>query len=266
MAELALRKGIGLRKRSVALMAALALAALATTALVSYVRGLENRAYQGAQTVEVLTAKADIPANTPIEVALQNGLIERTLLPRKALAVGAITSLADVQGKVASVALVKGEQLVAARFVAPEDTGTILPIPAGHQAMTLSVSVPHGVGGFIVPGNHVSLIGRFDLPAKKFATAGISDPKEARFLLQDIEVLAVNQDVAARQAPATEEEANAAKQQGNELLLTLAVTPKDAERVAYAAFGGDTLWITLLPKGQGPTKTTGRNPLNIVSR
>jgi hypothetical protein len=45
------------------------------------------------------------------------------------------------------------------------------------------------------------------------------------------------------------------------VLLTLALTPSQAEKLAYAVFEGD-IYFTLVPNGQRPATTPGRTQAN----
>ena len=263
-------KGVSLGKRSMSLVLAIGLAALASVALITYVNGLEKKAYAGVETLDVYVAKSTIPVGTTVEQAASKGWIDKTPVPQKVVAAGAVTSLDQIRGRVAQVTILSGEQLVSARWTTPERFGTALPIPQDRQAITVEVSTPPGVGGFVQPGDHVSLIGQFDMAVPKTGVwANVSDPTMARFVLQDVPVLAVGQSIAGG-TTANEGDRAAAKDKNSSsattgtVLLTLAVKPADAETVAFVAFGGK-MWFTLLPSGQSPVRTAGRHPLNIFS-
>lgn len=268
---------LSLRTRGLALILALVLAALATLALVSYLRGLEDRAYAGVETVEVFVAKEDIEEGTLAEDALARGAIQRTRVPRKVLAAGAIRNLAEIQGKLATVRIIAGEQLIAARFGAELASQGLLPIPDGMHAMTVQVNVPNGVGGFVLPGDRVSVIAKLDVPSGEAARiSGSVDGRAvdlraeggttsaARFLVQNVQVLAVNEDVQGVVVPAQdgEEEDKESPQQQQALLLTLAVSPEDAERITFATLEGQ-LYFTLVDKDADAAKTPGRTQTNI---
>lgn len=242
---------IALGKRSAALLLAVVLAGVATAALVSYVQNLEDKAFEGQELVQVFVAKDDIPLGTSAEAALQRGLIERQEIPRKVAVEGAIVSLDDIRGRVAGVTILKGEQILAARFVERAQAGRGLPIPQGRQAMAVQVDIPPGVAGFIRPGNRVSIIASLDVPGP-----GGDEGTRAQFLLQNIEVLAVG----ARTV--TSGDGDEDRRESTRVLMTLAVSPAEAEKLAFAIFEGE-IYFTLLPPGQAPTRTPGRTAQNI---
>lgn len=238
-------KGISITKRAGGLLVAVLLAAIATTALISYVHSVQAKAFAGTETVQVYVARDTIPAGMTAEEALKRAFIETTPVPRKVVAEGAIGSLEALAGKVASTTIFKGEQIVAARFVAPEAAGATLPIPDGLHAMAVEVDTPPGVAGYITPGAHVSVIVHF------------SDEHLARFVVQDVQVLAVGQ----RTVTVPQGDRSAAKQQQpaatDKVLMTLAVSPAQAEKLTLAIYEGD-VHFTLLPPRAKPVTTPGR--------
>jgi len=264
---------ISIHKRTAALVLAVLLAALATMALISYMRGLETKAFAGVESVTAFVAKDNIPADTSADSALSQGLIAKTSIPRKVLAEGAITTLEQIRGQVATVTILKGEQIVAARFAAVAEASGLLPIPAGRQAVTVQTDIPPAVGGFVQPGDHVSVIAKIDVTGAQAArlSSSLLDRSSAassaalpvtvvHFLLQDVQVLAVGSDVAGA-AATTDKDAKADAAQ-SQVMLTLAVSPADAERIAYAVMEGQ-IYFTLLPKGQDAAKTSGRSKANL---
>lgn len=264
---------ISIHKRTAALVLAVLLAALATMALISYVRGLETKAFAGVETVTAFIAKENIPADTPADAALSSGLIAKTSIPRKVLADGAISNLEQIRGQVAATTIFKGEQIVAGRFAAAADLAGLLPIPAGRQAVTVQTDLPPAVGGFVQPGDHVSVIAKVEVSGTEAARVNSSLPERSsavsssatgvtvvHFLLQDVPVLAVGQDVAG--APAAKDGDAKADASQSQVMLTLAVSPADAERIAYAVMEGQ-IYFTLLPKGQDAAKTSGRSKANL---
>jgi pilus assembly protein CpaB len=235
-----------MRGRVVAVLVAVALAAAATAALVAYAGGADRRAIANQQPVLVYVARARIPAGTSGEDAQNRGLIERTALPRRAVAGGAVRSLEQLGGRVAAVDIVPGEQLLAARWVGRGEApgGGLLAIPEGYQAVSIALDPTRQVSGFVTPGARVSVVVSLSL-----AKGGRSQ-RTSRFLLQDVQVLAVG---------ATAQEGRRLGQGRNQSLsaVTLAVRPADVERVVFAAENG-SLYLSLLPPGQRPVPTRGR--------
>ncbi|GAC1414004.1 MAG: hypothetical protein NVSMB57_09550 [Actinomycetota bacterium] len=212
-------------RRSVGLVVAVLLAAFATAAWMSYVRSVERRALTGSANVTVWLAKEAIPAGTSADFAVQRNLLQQQQVPRRILADGAVTNLQDLRGTVASVTILKGEQILRARFVSPQQAGRLLAIPADHQAMAVKVESPPGVAGFVQPRDHVNVI------AKVRKQQG----DQVRFLMQDVEVLAVGRITtvtvpAAGARDATRKEADPQTQQVFQpVTMTLSVTAAQSE-------------------------------------
>ena len=249
---------VSMSRRTIALVLAVALAALATIALISYIRGLEADAFRGKETVDVFVAKQDIPAGVSGDTASQQGLIERRTVTANVRPATAINSLQEISGRIAAVQIFMDEIIVGQRFVTPgAAVKGVLPIPQGRQAVSVQVGSPQGVAGFIQPGDQVSLI----VKVARQGT-GAQGGDIARFLLQRVDVLAVGtRVVGVTVQPASGE---AAPAETACCLLTLALTPGQAEQLVFASLNG-TLHFTLLPEGSQPANTPGRTLTNLFN-
>lgn len=243
-----------LSRRGVGLIVALLLAAFATAAWVSYVRSIERRAVRAQSSIEVYVAAETIPAGTTAEAADAKKWFVKEPVPRRLVAEGAITKLSTLRGTVAGTTIVKGEQIVKSRFLSPELAGRVLQIPAGMHAIAVEVAAPPGVAGFVQPRDRVSVIANVDVEV------GGKNEAVVKFLLQDVVVLAVGTRTQAAPPPSGSREASRkrdAEQPSDKLLLTLAVTPWQAEQLAFAVTEG-TVYFTLLSESTRSTGTPGR--------
>ena len=248
-------------KRSLALVLALALAVVATFALSQYIEGVESRTLAQGEPVEAFVAKDTIPAGTSAEQAIAAGLVVRQPVPRRNVPDGAIGALGDIEGRIAVANISRGEEIVADRFVLPAQAAAGLEIPEGHHAISVEVGVPQGVAGFVEPGDRVGIIARVEVPDPTAPdqpvdpnnpAAGTEEATEVRvqFVLMGVEVLAVG----SRTGPVTEEQAQAEAGPVG-LLATLALTPAEAEKLAFANWEGQ-LHFTLMPEGASSELTT----------
>ena len=240
----------------VAVIVAIVLAVAATVAIFLYVQGIEQRAFQDAELVEVLVAEEPIPEGTSAAAASDAGLITRGTIPRANVPDGPVLSLEDIEGLITRDAIPANEVLVRERWVDPTVAATTLDIPEGFEALSVQVSIPPGVAGFIRAGDQVSLIATIERPD---AVAEDPDDEDAdatpaaedlisRYLLQGIEVLAVGQ-------PQLEDAETG--QPASAVLLTVALEPEDAERMVFAIQTA-ALYFTLLPPDAEPQETPGR--------
>ena len=242
--------------KAIAVIIALILAAVATFAIFTYVRGLEQRAFEDAELVEVFVAQDAIPAGTTSEAASEAGLIARDSRPRVTLPDGAITALDQIDGLVTEDRILADEVIVRGRWVDPSQVLAEFEIPEGFEAMSVQVEVPPGVAGFVRPGDRVSLLATVVPPPTVTVqedgtvTEDLGDPR-TQYLLQGIEVLSVGQLVV------TEEGEDGVQRPTAQVLLTIALVPEDVERAVFAVENAD-LYFTLLPEDAEPADTPGR--------
>ena len=166
-----------MRVRLIAAIVAVVLAAVGTMALLAYVRGADQRALANTETVPVLVAAAPIPQGATAESL--GDKVTVTQLPRMAVLSDAATSVDQLAGLVATVPLQSGEQLLRAKFAAPdpvEQDGLVeqdatVDIPAGMQAVTIRLDQPERtVGGTIEAGDTVGVFLTFRAETRPNAT------------------------------------------------------------------------------------------------
>ena len=242
--------------KALAVILAVLLAGAATFAIFTYVRGIEQRAFEDAELVEVFVAQDMIPADLPADLAAEEGLITTSTAPRATVPDGAIASLDEIAGLVTEDRILAEEVIVRGRWVDPSDVTAAFEIPEGFEALAVEVGVPPGVAGFVRAGDRVSLIATVEEPGVvETAEDGtiIEQPGEAlsRYVLQGIEVLSVGQRVV------TEEGEDGVQEQSGRVLLTVALEPEDAERMVFAIQNA-LLYFTLLPEDAEPADTPGR--------
>jgi pilus assembly protein CpaB len=239
--------------KTLAAILAIALAAAATVAIYLYIQGVEQRAFEDAELVEVFVAQGPIESGTTAEQASEAGLITQDTAPRVNVPDGAVTRLDQIEGLFAVERILTGEIILLDRWGATEEVAIEFEIPEGSEAISVEVAIPPGVAGFVRTGRQVSLIATVELPGPTTTDEEgnvVTEPEEIRsqYLLQNIEVLAVGQ----RQVQTDDPEAPDAS-----VLLTLALEPEDAERLAFAAENA-SLYFTLLPDDAEPAETPGR--------
>lgn len=107
----------------------------------------------------VVVAADDIAIRTPLEAK------DVTIVKMAAADVppGAFSKIDQVKGLVAAVQVAKGQPLYSNLLVKSADQVTgaqtaFLPLPTGWVAVTIPTSEQVGVGGFIQPGDYISLV------------------------------------------------------------------------------------------------------------
>jgi pilus assembly protein CpaB len=242
-----------MRRRLIAASAALVLLFTGTVVLLAYVRSADARALAGVRTTEVLVADQVIPEGTPAD---QLGALVRTeVLPAKAVLSGRVTELGDLAGQVATVDLQPGEQLLAARFAAPEDLGTpgVVPVPDGLQEVSVQLEPQRAVGGRLAAGDTVGVV------VSRSEEDGRTHAVLHRVLVTQVQGAPAPAEEDAEGGTETASAGSTAPT--SSLMVTFAVTAAQAEAVVFGAEHG-TLWLSLEPEGAGTGGTdvlTGEN-------
>ena len=132
----------------------------------------------------VVVAALDIPQWISVD---EIHLTEKNW-PKEAVNQDMFTDKAKVVGKIALVNVFKGEPISSRRVVDPKAGAVFsLGFPEHMRAFTLRINDVSGVGGFLLPDNHVDV-----LASKKLL--GTNEQAVTETLIQDIKVLAVDQD------------------------------------------------------------------------
>ena len=248
-----------MKKKRLSLIAAVALVAIGTVALVTYVGKAEDRALAGEELVDVLVLDADVPAGTSATELQQFVRIES--VPTKVQAAGALAGIADADGMVVPVDLVQGEELTQSRLVSAEALNAIqarvgrgggtVSVPEGLLEITIPLDAVRTVGGTVRPGDLVGVIASFTgLQSDDAAVAG---KDTSGFLLHKVLVTNVQgTPVADPTRTATAEDR--APTPGGSLFVTLAVDAPSAERIVFASSYGD-LWLAVEPADAGESGT-----------
>jgi pilus assembly protein CpaB len=227
-------------RRLLAALAALLLLVVGTAVLVAYVHGADNRALAGVRSVDVLVADELIPVGTPADEL--DGLVRTETVPAKSAVAGRVTDLDALTGRVATVDLLPGEQLLVARFAQPDDlqsAGTVA-VPAGLQEVSVLLEPQRAVGGRLAAGDTVGVVVSLTFEDGTSATHAV---------LHDVLVTQVQG--APAPAESTDEPETASSgtpAPSGSLMITFAVTAAQAEAVVFGVEHG-TLWLSLEPEG-----------------
>jgi pilus assembly protein CpaB len=205
-----------MQKRTM-LIGALALVFGVSAAVGVYLLAASPAASPKAEMVSLVVAAADINRGK----TLTSELLTHRDWPKEAVPEGALTDLAELVDRTATVSLMKGDLLFDGKL-APRGAGRGMAavIPTGMRAVSIQTpNVSTGVAGFILPGNRVDVL-------LSVSTQGSDDPTgggSTITLLQNVEILAVDQRIDAPQDN---------KMDAKELRsVTLLVNPTDAAKL-----------------------------------
>ncbi|MGY6500136.1 MAG: Flp pilus assembly protein CpaB [Acidimicrobiales bacterium] len=237
-------------RRTLILIAAIAIGAIAAFALISYVGGIEDRANEQAERVPVFKVEQNIAQGTDGDQAAAEGLIVESRIPREFLPTNALTTLDQISGLVAVTDLAANQVVVEGMFVDPSTALISFSqrLESDEATVTVSVDNVRGVANLLVPGDRVNILvngGLYAYPDDEVPVVPVGpgtpdSPGLARILIpygghyrylyQDVRILAVDQS-AVPQPGETVDAAAAATRSG---LITFAVPPEAVSRIASA--------------------------------
>lgn len=237
-------------QRTGTLVVAIVLALLGTLGLTAYVHSAKDRAVAGEKLVDVYVASAKITAGTP--AAQIESKVKLESVPAKVRAADAITNLADVNGRVASIDIAPGEQILQGRFVAANAQASQVQssteVPPGFFQGTVSLDPDQALGGQVRAGNRVAVVA-IDTKSQNSTTDATAPLAE--IIVRDVLVTTVQIDGDRGQGADQKQQVTTAPT--GKFLVTLALTQPDLESVVAAVNDG-TVWLAADP---GTAATTG---------
>ncbi len=232
-----------MKTRIIGAVVALILAIIGAFVLVTYVRGADARAAEGAELTEVYVVQETISKGTAGESITE--FVEIDTIPERNVAEGHVTDLADLEGLVADADILAGEQLLEARFVDPDELAARgeVPVPAGMQLVSFTLPADRVVGGQVRAGDRIGLVSTVD-PDEVGEEADVVNPV-THFAFHGVLVTKVQGVVGV------DPETGEALDQGaaDSIMVTIALSAPDVERWVWFAEGEAAqyaqMWLTL---------------------
>ena len=160
---------------------------------------LNNQADQRAKTIESnakpVATQTIVVAKQPLRFGteLNASMLEEVPWPAKAMPAGAFAKTSDILSsgrRVVLAAIERNEPVLALKITGPGQRATLSAlVRPGMKAVTIRVNDVEGVGGFVLPGDHVDVVLTRQID-KGQATSEV--------VLQDTRVLAVDQSADER--------------------------------------------------------------------
>jgi len=228
--------------RNTRLVAVLAVALLAATvaSFVVYRALAAGSGPQQPQTIDTLVAAQVIPAGT----MLTRDHVKVVQWPASSRLDGSLSDPRNVVDRGAIVTIAANEPITEAKLAA-QGAGAGLPptIPPGMRAMSVRVNEVVGVAGFVVPGTRVDVLVTFE--SRTQASESV-----ARVVVSNVQVLTAG-------TRFDQEKARTDNRPIPTSVVTLLVTPEDAQRLALAAAEGRITLILRNPLDNAPTESAG---------
>jgi pilus assembly protein CpaB len=201
--------------------------------------------------VEVATRSAVVAAATmPMGTRITADSVKLVAWPARTPLAGGFSSVEDVVNRGLISAVVENEPLTESKL-APKEAGAGLPpsIPAGMRAMSVKVNEVIGVAGFVVPGTHVDVM----VILQNQKADGL-----ARVVVSNVQVLTAG----------TRYDQENSRKDGKPIpstVVTLMVSPPDAEKIALAQAEGQIMLSLRNPLDTAPTDSRGARTATLFS-
>jgi Flp pilus assembly protein CpaB len=167
---------------------AVALAVLAAILTSVYVVNYKRHVQNGENKIPVYVAARDIPAGTSGAEVVDQHMLKKVTVPRKAIVAGAISSPDQLSQYIATQDVYQGEQVTTRRFAPPKEQGIRAQIKGTQRAYQVEGDQHQLMAGTLKAGDHVDVV----------ATWGIKNPGQgsgsdeaivSRVVLRDLLVL-----------------------------------------------------------------------------
>ena len=198
--------------------------------------------------VEVKNYHVTVAAKSlPIGTMLTPSDVKLVAWPASSPVPGAYTKIEEVANRGLIAPVAENEPLTASKLASPEAGAGLPPtIPTGMRAISVKVNEVIGVAGFVVPGTRVDVV----------VTLSKKDDGLSRVVVTNVQVLTAGTRYDQEQAkdgkpvPST--------------VVTLLVTPEDAERIALASAEGSIMLTLRNPLDTEATLTKGTRMASLM--
>jgi pilus assembly protein CpaB len=189
-------------------------------------------------TVATVVAARSVPVGT----LLTKDDVKTVAWPAGSTVPNSFRKVDEVVGRGAVAPIAENEPLTAGKLAASGVGGGLPPtIPEGMRAISVKTNDVVGVAGFVVPGTRVDVV---------VTVRGSQDEGRSRVVVSNVQVLAAG----------TRFDQEKARADGKPIptsVVTLLVTPEDAERIALATSEGQITLTLRNPLDVAPTETKG---------
>jgi pilus assembly protein CpaB len=220
----------------VVLLVAVGMATVASYGVYLAVKSIPER------RVEVATAHAVVAVRPlPVGTLVTKDDVKVMPWPAAGVVPGSFASIDQVANRGLIVSVAENEPLTESKLAKP-GTGAGLPptITEGMRAISVRVNEVVGVAGFVVPGTRVDVM----------VSLKQNDDTVTRVVVGNVQVLTAG----------TRFDQESAQKEGKPIpttVVTLLVTPEDAEKIALAADEGRIMLTLRNPLDQEPTQSAG---------
>jgi Flp pilus assembly protein CpaB len=164
---------------------AVALAALAAILTSVYVVNYKRHVQNGEDKVPVFVAAKDIPAGTSGAEVIDQHMLKKVTVPKKAIVAGAISSPDQLSQYIATQDVYEGEQVSTRRFSPPKEQGIRAQIKGTQRAYQVEGDQHQLMAGTLKANDHVDVVATWPIDVGGSGT----NPIVSRVVLRDLLVL-----------------------------------------------------------------------------
>ncbi|MFE9613665.1 Flp pilus assembly protein CpaB [Streptomyces sp. NPDC006012] len=175
--------------------------------------------------VAAYQVKSDVAPYTPLDT----GQFEKIRMPERWLSANAVTSLRQIQGKIAVTTLRKGSLLQSDMIV---DRPALQP---GQQEVAIMIDAATGVAGKITPGSRVNVYATFEGRQQ-------GAPDQSKIIVTGARVIDVGKLTSL-------EPDDKSRQPTDAVPITFALSTLDAQRITYAESFAQRVRLALVAPG-----------------
>lgn len=166
----------------------------------------------------VYTAARNIPARTKIS----SSDIKQVNIAKDLLNANAITDPEEITGKYTLQSIMEGELIRRERLADEDSMYVSYMVPEGTRAVSMNITEQTNVANLVRPGDFVDMVVSFQ---EEEDADGVTYPRITKMILQNVQVLALGQDVMLPSDKLDEPPAT----------VTLAIKTEDVEKFVYAS-------------------------------
>jgi pilus assembly protein CpaB len=211
---------------------ALALALVAGLLTIFYVTNYKRDVRSAESSVTVWVASRDIPSGTSGSAVIRDGLLGETEVAKRNVTPGAISSLDQIKGRIASTTIYAGEQVTTRRFTAESQKGIRAQLTGNLRAVQVSGTPHQLLADTLRGGDHVDVVATWKFPEG-------SPNHVSRVILRDLLVL---------EGVTQANEASKLTNPGEDQAVKLALTDAQAKKLMWATANGE--WALALRPGE----------------
>ena len=218
-------------------------ALLATLIFLVYLNSYRNSVDDSGEPIAVLVAKSLIPKGMSGDLIGTQELFQPTTAPKSQVKDGAVTDPSTLRGRVTTEDIYPGQQLTTGDFTTTTTDAIATKIVGDQRAVSIPLDEAHGLHGHVRAGDHVDILGGFNLVrvdrnGAPFQQGGAARPV-LKLLMENILVLAVPTGGGGGLGGGAKE-AN----------VVLRLTDQQAAELAFASDNGK-IWFSLRPQSGG---------------